>query len=183
MDTDPVEDRADHTLAALAAAIDLIYSPSSGSDSKYSGEVYMMEQGGELPEKTTKDLQWEAGEEIARAKRLAWELDKRKGHDGLQDDSGGLKDEHPDGAPTRRHHPKFNSQHNTDRDQLQHRSRSIRQEFGQVEYQGEQVYSTPAHNALASRMLADQITPISPRIMKRSTHMSSSSRRCWMQQR
>jgi hypothetical protein len=53
MDTDPVEDRADHTLAALAAATDLIYSPSSGSDSEYSREVYMMEQGGELPEKTT----------------------------------------------------------------------------------------------------------------------------------
>jgi hypothetical protein len=43
-------------------------------------------------------------EEIARAVRLARELDKRKGHNSLQDDSGGLEDERPDGAPTRRHH-------------------------------------------------------------------------------
>jgi hypothetical protein len=40
---------------------------------------------------------------------LAQELAKRKGHNGLQDDSGGSEDERLDGAPTRRHHPKFNS--------------------------------------------------------------------------
>jgi hypothetical protein len=43
----------------------------------------MVEQGGELPEKTTKELQREAEEEIARAERLARELDKRKGHNSL----------------------------------------------------------------------------------------------------
>jgi hypothetical protein len=129
----------------------------------------MMEQGGELSEKTTEELQREAEEEIAQAERLAQELDKRKGHNGLQDDLGGSKDERPDGAPTRRHHPKFNSQRNSDRDCLRHRSQSIRDEFSRIEYQGEQVYRTPAHNALASRMLADQITPHDPRIMKRST--------------
>jgi hypothetical protein len=52
MDTDPTEDRADHTLVAQAATIDPIYSPSSGSDSEYRREVYMVEQGGELPDKT-----------------------------------------------------------------------------------------------------------------------------------
>jgi hypothetical protein len=109
MDTEPVEDRADHTLAAQVATTDLIYSASSGSDTKYRIEVYMVEQGGELPEKTTKELQQEAEEEIARAKRLARELDKRKGHNGLQHDLGGSEDECPDGAPTRRHHHKFNS--------------------------------------------------------------------------
>jgi hypothetical protein len=57
----------------------------------YDREVYMVEQRGELPEKTTK------------------ELDKAKGHNGLQDDSEGSEDEHMYGAPTRRHHPKFNS--------------------------------------------------------------------------
>jgi hypothetical protein len=69
----------------------------------------MVEQGGELPEKTTEELQQEAEEEIACAERLSWELDKRKGHNDLQEDSGGLDNEHPDGAPTKRRHPKFNS--------------------------------------------------------------------------
>jgi hypothetical protein len=71
MDTDPVEDIADQTLAAQAAATNLIYSSSSGSDFEYDREVYMVEQGGELPEKTTKLLQLENEEEIARAERLA----------------------------------------------------------------------------------------------------------------
>jgi hypothetical protein len=43
----------------------------------------MVEQGGELPEKTTKEIQWEAKEAIACAERLAQELDKRKGHNDL----------------------------------------------------------------------------------------------------
>jgi hypothetical protein len=30
--------------------------------------------------------------------------------------------------------------------------------MGQIEYQGEQVYHTPAQNTLASRMLIDQLT-------------------------
>jgi hypothetical protein len=68
MDADPAEDRVDHTLAAQAPATDPIYSSSSGSDSKNDREVYMVEQGGELPEKTTEELQREAEEEIARAK-------------------------------------------------------------------------------------------------------------------
>jgi hypothetical protein len=68
---DPVEDRADHTLAAQVAATDLIYTSLSGWDSKYRREVYMVEQGGELPEKTIEELQREAEEEIAHAERLA----------------------------------------------------------------------------------------------------------------
>jgi hypothetical protein len=39
-----------------------------------------------------------------------------------------------------------------------------------------------AYNELDSRMLINQITPIYPRIMKKSTHMPSVSRRCWTQQ-
>jgi hypothetical protein len=39
----------------------------------------------------------------------------------------------------------------------------IREEIGQIEYQGELVYRTLAHNALASRMLIDQITPHLPK--------------------
>jgi hypothetical protein len=64
-DTDFLEDRADYTLAAQADATDPIYSSSSGSNSEYEREVYMVEQGGELPEKTIEELQWEAEEEIA----------------------------------------------------------------------------------------------------------------------
>jgi hypothetical protein len=70
-DTDPVEDGADHTLAVQAAATDPINSRSSGSDSEYGREVYMVEQGCELPDKTTEELQREAEEEIAHAERLA----------------------------------------------------------------------------------------------------------------
>jgi hypothetical protein len=66
-DTNPAEDKADHTLVAQAAASDPIYSSSLGSDSKYGREVYMVEHGGELLQKMTEELQWEAEEEIAQA--------------------------------------------------------------------------------------------------------------------
>jgi hypothetical protein len=69
----------------------------------------MVEQSGELLEKTIEEIQWEAEEEIARAERLARELDKRTGHNSMHDDSKASKDEHEDGAPTSRHHLKFNS--------------------------------------------------------------------------
>jgi hypothetical protein len=39
----------------------------------------------------------------------------------------------------------------------------IHEEIGQIEYQGEHVYRTLAHNALASRMLIDQLTPYLPK--------------------
>jgi hypothetical protein len=86
------------------------------SNSEYGREVYIVEQGGELQEKTAEELQREAKEEIPCAERLALELDKKKGHNGLQDDSGGggSEDEHPVGAPTRRYNPMFNSRRNND---------------------------------------------------------------------
>jgi hypothetical protein len=43
MDMGSMEDIADHPRAAHEAIIDPIYSPSSGSDSKYGREVYMVE--------------------------------------------------------------------------------------------------------------------------------------------
>jgi hypothetical protein len=43
----------------------------------------MVDGGGELPEKTIEELQREDEEEIAQAERLARELHKRKGHNGL----------------------------------------------------------------------------------------------------
>jgi hypothetical protein len=134
MDMDLAKVGADHTLAAQTTTSDPINLPSSESDFEYGREVYMVEQGCEMSEKTTNELQREAEEVIARAKRLARELDKRKGHNDLQDDSGGSEAEHPDRAPTRRHHPKFNSRCHSNRDQLWHRSRSILEEFSRVEY-------------------------------------------------
>jgi hypothetical protein len=95
--------------------------------------------------------------------RLANEADKGKRHNDLQDDFGSSKDEPRDGAPSRRHHPKFNSQRPAGRDRLWDRSQSIREEIGQIEYHGEQVYRTPTHNALASRMLINQLTPHLPK--------------------
>jgi hypothetical protein len=70
IDRDPVEDRADHTLAAQAAATDPIYLPPSGSDSEYGREVYMVEHGSELLEKTTEELQWEAEEENSPSRAI-----------------------------------------------------------------------------------------------------------------
>jgi hypothetical protein len=67
MDMGPGEDRADYTLATQAATTDLIYSPSAESDSKYDREIYMVELGGELPKKTTEEIQREAEEGIAHA--------------------------------------------------------------------------------------------------------------------
>jgi hypothetical protein len=69
----------------------------------------MVSQGNQPPKKIAKEIQQEVEEEIARAESLARELNKNKGHNDLQDDSEGLEDEHRDGAPLRRHHPKFNS--------------------------------------------------------------------------
>jgi hypothetical protein len=86
----PLRIKADHTVAAHTTATDPICPPSSESDSEYCREVYMVEQGGEPLEKTTEGIQREAEEEIAHAEHLARDLGKRKGHNSLQDDSGGL---------------------------------------------------------------------------------------------
>jgi hypothetical protein len=42
----------------------------------------------------------------------------------------------------------------------------LHEEIGQIEWQGEQVYRTPAHNALASRVIIDQLTPLLPKDSK-----------------
>jgi hypothetical protein len=67
----------------------------------------------EPPEKTTEEIQQEAKEEIACAAHLARQPDQArnrgKKHNGLQYNSGASDDEPRDGAPMRRHHPKFDS--------------------------------------------------------------------------
>jgi hypothetical protein len=136
----------------------------------------MVGYGDESPEKTTAEIQSEAEKEIARAVHLVWDAESGKRHNGLQDDSGASDDEPRDDAPSRRHHPKFNSWHRANRDRLRDWSRSIREEISWIEYQGEHVYHTPAHNALASSMLIDQFTPTFLKVMKNLMRMSSPSR-------
>jgi hypothetical protein len=82
MDLDPARDKASHTLATSMAKTDPIYQPSSKSDSE-NGEVYMVGQGDPPLAKTTEEIQQEAEEEMARATRLAKELDNRKGYSSL----------------------------------------------------------------------------------------------------
>jgi hypothetical protein len=117
-DSDPIGDKADHTLTVPAATIDPIYQSSLESDSKGGREVYMVGNVEELPEKTVEETQREADKEIAHVARVAKEAKRGKRHNGQQDDSGALDDEPRDGAPVRRHHPKFNSRCPADRDQL-----------------------------------------------------------------
>jgi hypothetical protein len=124
-DLDPSGDKADHTLAVSAAITDLIYQSSPESESKGEREVYMVGQGEESPEKTIEEIQQEAEEEISRTSRLASDAERGKRHNDLQDDSGAFDDEPRDGAPSRRHHPKFNTRRPADRGQLQDWSRSI----------------------------------------------------------
>jgi hypothetical protein len=73
----------------------------------------------------------------------------------MQDDSGSSNDEPRDGPPSRRH-PMMS---HAGWDWLWDQARSIHEEIGRIKYQGEQVYHTPTNNALASRMLIDQLTP------------------------
>jgi hypothetical protein len=56
-DLDPTDDKVDHPLAFLKATTDPIYPPSLESYSEYGREVNMVEQGGELLEKTVEDIQ------------------------------------------------------------------------------------------------------------------------------
>jgi hypothetical protein len=79
----------------------------------------MVGNGKEPRETTVEEIQREIEEEITRPARLAREAKRGKRHNGLQDDSSALDDEPRDGAPTRRHHPKFNPRCPADKDRLQ----------------------------------------------------------------
>jgi hypothetical protein len=120
--SDLARDKADHTLSVPTGKTHQIYQSSPESDSEGSREVYMVVNEEELLEKTVKQIQWEADEEIARACHLATEAERGQRHNGQHDDSGALDDEIKDGTPMRRLHPKFNSWCPTDRDRLLNRS-------------------------------------------------------------
>jgi hypothetical protein len=57
----------------------------------------------------------------------------------------------------------FNQCHPAGREWLQDRSGTIHEELDRIEWQGEQVYRTSAHNALASRAIIDKLTPLLPK--------------------
>jgi hypothetical protein len=118
MDPDPSGDKVDHTSAILAAIIDPIYQSSPESNSEGDIEVYMVGHGEETPEMTVKVIQCEVEEEIARAAHLSKDTKRGKRHYDLQDDSGASNDEPRNGAPLRRHHPKFNPRCLVNRDRL-----------------------------------------------------------------
>jgi hypothetical protein len=119
MDSDPTRDKTDHTLAISVATTDPIYQSSLEIDSEGGGEVYIVGNREELLDKMVKEIKWEVDKEIAHAAHLARETERGKRHNGQQDNSGASDDELRDGAPMRRHHPKFNSWCPADRDQLQ----------------------------------------------------------------
>jgi hypothetical protein len=81
--SDPAGDKTDHTLAVLATITDPIYQSSLDSDSEGGGEVYMVGNGEEFPNKMVEEIQREAKEEITRVKCLARETERRKRHNGL----------------------------------------------------------------------------------------------------
>jgi hypothetical protein len=72
------------------------------------------------------------------------------------------EDEAEDDVASRGHHPKFNRQRSAARDRLWDRSQTLHEEIGRIEWQGEQVYRTATHNALASKVIIDQLTPLLP---------------------
>jgi hypothetical protein len=120
--SNPTGDKADHTLPILAATTNPICQSPLEFDSDGGGEVYIVGTRGELPDKLIEEIQWETDEELARAAYLVRETERGKRQNGQQDNSIALKDEPRDGAPTRRHHPKFNSRHNTVPDRFWNRS-------------------------------------------------------------
>jgi hypothetical protein len=61
---DPTRDKADHTPAIPVATTDPIYQSPPESDSEGGGEVYMVGNGEELPDKTVKEIQWDTDKEL-----------------------------------------------------------------------------------------------------------------------
>jgi hypothetical protein len=75
----------------------------------------MVGGGEQPPEKSIEEIAREAEEEITRAAHLA---QTGKKHNNPQDVSRSSGDEPRDGAPSRRHHPKFNVRRPANRDRL-----------------------------------------------------------------
>jgi hypothetical protein len=83
MDLYPARDKVDRRLAVPVAATYPVYLSPLESDSKDRRGVYMVRQVDQLPEKTAKEIQREAEEEITWAAHSTREADKGKRHKKL----------------------------------------------------------------------------------------------------
>jgi hypothetical protein len=81
--SDPKGDKADHILATLVAPTDTICLSPPKFDSEDGGEVYMVDNREELPDKTIEVIQRETDIELARAARLAREAERGKRHNSM----------------------------------------------------------------------------------------------------
>jgi hypothetical protein len=116
-DPDPSGDKADHNQASPPVATDSIYQSPSELDSDDDRGVYMVGQGEEPAEKTTKEIAREMEEAlVCLAKLEAAAASKR--HNSLQDNSGLPGDGAGEGARSLRHHPKYNQRRPTNRERL-----------------------------------------------------------------
>jgi hypothetical protein len=83
MGSDPVGDKADHTSAVPTATTYPIYQSPLKSDSEGGGEVYLVGNEEELPDKTVEEIQWETDDELTHVARLAREAERGKRHNDL----------------------------------------------------------------------------------------------------
>jgi hypothetical protein len=86
---------------------------------------------------------------------------QRDQHDFL----GEFNEEAGDGAASGGHHPKFNRCHLAGQERLYRchladKSWKFHEELSWIKWQGEQVYRTPANNALASQANVDKLLPL-----------------------
>jgi hypothetical protein len=91
----------------------------------------MVAQGEQPVERTTKEITREIEEVLMRAARLeAVMIGKR--HNDQQDNSRLFGDGAGEGARSPRHHTNYNQRHPGGREWLRDRSRSVREELGQI---------------------------------------------------
>jgi hypothetical protein len=160
VESDPLGDKADEI--ACSGTANPIYQSPLESASNDDREVYMVGQG-EQPVEKTRQRDRSGNRGSSRPCGPVGTSSSQKRHDGLQDDSRSSDDDARDGARSPGHHPKYNRRCPSGREWLQDQSQSIKEELGQNEYQGEQVFCTSAHNALTSWMIIDKLVPLLPK--------------------
>jgi hypothetical protein len=116
-DPDPSGDKADHNQASPPVATYSIYQSPSELDSDDDRGVYMVGQGEEPTEKTTKEIAREMEEALACLARLEAAAASKR-HNSMQDNSGLSGDGAGEGAHSLRHHPKYNQRCPTNRERL-----------------------------------------------------------------
>jgi hypothetical protein len=136
----------------------------SESDSKGDWEIFMVGQGDAPVDQIEEEMARAAEVEIARSERMAMNVvDKaaEKKHTSLRGRHGELVDSDDDvgdGAASGGHHPKFDW-HRPAVWEVAERQWA----HDWIEWQGEKVYHTSAHNAMASRAIVDKLMPLLPK--------------------